>query len=150
MSEFSSRDPIPVESSDDAILEMLSGAIFGPDTKLTLPSEIELDGREAQAFTSLFAAETSPVNVPNREPKPEVLRTLKYEDNPLSSEFDDWTDDPIVNSQRLVQRAYDAINRATDQEAAQPPSHEDLSSPKDVSLSRKKSNWAKRLFGRNN
>ena len=48
---------LPTESNDDLVLKMLSGATFGPDTKLVLPSGRVLSGNEAQAFTSAFSSE---------------------------------------------------------------------------------------------
>lgn len=143
----SRRNPLPIESPDDAILNMLGGANFGPDAKLILPSGLVLDGREAQVFTSLFAAESSPPDMPTKESELEEVIPLRYEDDPLSSEFDDWTGDPMIDSRRLVQRACDAIKTPTNQETTQPLGYADISGSKDIKAPKKKSNWMKRLFG---
>lgn len=42
-------------TADDALLRMLAGATFSPNTKVTLPSETQISGQEAQAFTAAFA-----------------------------------------------------------------------------------------------
>jgi len=44
----------PEFSPDDAVLRMLSGANFGPNAHLTLPSGETLTSDEAQAFTAAF------------------------------------------------------------------------------------------------
>jgi hypothetical protein len=48
-------DRAAAPAADDAVLRMLAGANFGPDSKLILPSGVTLDGDEAQAMTSFYA-----------------------------------------------------------------------------------------------
>ena len=55
--DSSTRDGLPVENADDAVLRLLGGANFGPGARLILPSGTELRGDEAQAFTSAYADE---------------------------------------------------------------------------------------------
>ena len=107
------RNPLPIESSDDIALRMFKGARFAPSAKLTLPSGTELSGDEAQVFIAAFN-DDGPVRI-----TPEVMEPstegINYWDNPLASEFDNWSNDPRVNSRSLEQRALDAIY------APQPP-----------------------------
>ena len=53
MTNHEYTNSFPVESDDDALLKMLAGANFGPNTKIVLPSGTEISGDEAQVFTSL-------------------------------------------------------------------------------------------------
>ena len=46
-----------IAGNDDAVLAMLSGATFGPDASLILPSGARLDGNQAQAWTSVYRDE---------------------------------------------------------------------------------------------
>lgn len=48
------RQPHPADP-DEAVLQMLAGANFGPGARLILPSGKELDPGEAQALTSFYA-----------------------------------------------------------------------------------------------
>lgn len=45
---------LPIESADDGVLSMFSGASFGPEGVLRLPSGRILVGDEGQAFVSAF------------------------------------------------------------------------------------------------
>lgn len=98
---------LPIESNDDALLRALSGANFGPNARIILPSGKEIDGREAQAFASAFSHD-------DQAPEDECLGRHthdRYVDpaNPLSSVNDDWTGDPETDRARLAARAYDSI-----------------------------------------
>lgn len=55
--EYDSTTPTPRPSADDAVLQMLAGANFGPGAKIILPSGAVLGSDEAQAFTAAFARE---------------------------------------------------------------------------------------------
>jgi len=57
-------------SNDEAILQMLAGANFGPDAGLTLPSGKTLNASEAQAWTSVYADDSSESAEKNQPEKP--------------------------------------------------------------------------------
>lgn len=112
---------LPIESHDDAILRMLSGATFGKGVKITLPSGAVLSGDEAAAFSAAFElssheADPAPAGTP-------PLKGGSYQadcvDNPLSSVYDDWTGDPQVDRARLVSRAMVAAQALHERERRQ-------------------------------
>lgn len=95
---------LPVESNDDAVLRMLSGASFGPNTKITLPSGKQLDGDEAGVFSSLM----SPEEIMQRESR--RLRKPGFT-GPLVSMNDDWDGDLVIDGQTLEQPAIAAVQQ---------------------------------------
>lgn len=117
--EGSEIDPAPEDSADDMVLRMLGGAIFAPGSSIILPSGEKLGSDEAQAFTAAFAdnerldsfsgrrddkkAPENNASAPSENPW--------HEDNPLSSKFDQWTDDPQLNVALLIGRAMEAVNK---------------------------------------
>jgi hypothetical protein len=44
-----------IDPNDEFALQLLAGASFGPNAKVTLPSGRELGADEAQALTSFYA-----------------------------------------------------------------------------------------------
>lgn len=52
------RSTLPVTGDDDAVLDLLAGAHFGPNASLKLPSGTVLGAAEAQAWTCLYSDET--------------------------------------------------------------------------------------------
>ena len=116
----STSPSFPIESADDAVLKMFKGATFEPGFRLILPSGRELNGNEAQAFTSVFAdddnlgtdvSEEQVEDSYQEAPIPVYDDDVAYNDNPLSSRFDQWSGDPAVDTARLAKRAMDAMNR---------------------------------------
>lgn len=132
---------LPIENNDDQVLGMLSGANFGPNAKIILPSGAELTGDEAAAFTAAFGKACRPVSPegdarvnesrgeadefsqivsgsrtrPGKETVfPEKIRSNQMvdPDNPLSSVNDDWTGDPQVDLVRLVAHAHLAAEQS--------------------------------------
>lgn len=57
-------------SNDEAILQMLAGANFGPNSSLTLPSGKKLNASEAQTWTSVYADDSENAGEQNEEPEP--------------------------------------------------------------------------------
>lgn len=112
---------LPIESADDAALQLLRGSVWGPNAKLILPSGRQLSGAEAQAFTAAFEPVTemgSTDTVADFDDDPGVYERgcSRTHSNPLSRSNDRWTDDPETNRAQLVARAMEALHQSTAEE----------------------------------
>jgi len=100
---------LPVESNDDAVLKMLSGAQFGPNAKIVLPSGKQLSGDEAQAFTSAFSDDRTE-SASDRVPDEEDTHPSSPDNRPhYPQDMMTGFGDPAEDSRRLVARAKQAL-----------------------------------------
>ncbi len=70
---MSDSTDLPIETPDEAFLRAMSGASFGKNSKVVLPSGAEITGEEVQVFSSAFAKREHETSRPGKHEFGEAL-----------------------------------------------------------------------------